>query len=103
MNQWPDGAPSPIFPLNKVYKRITVTLTDTLALHQDRKTAMAEITGNMGDHVSAEAGEGDDFVAHIENDVMFTPAKCLNHSLGNQEIILKYTLTHGTLYESLGE
>src|SRR3989442_10899091 len=44
MNQWPDGAPSPKFPLNEVYKRITVTLMDILALSQDRKAALAEIT-----------------------------------------------------------
>lgn len=48
MNQWPDGAPSPKFPLRNVCTGITVTLTDTLALHQDRKTAMAEISGNIG-------------------------------------------------------
>lgn len=58
MIQWPDGAPSPKFPLHPVGKRVTVALSDTLARRRERKTAMAETTGKNGRSRFGGSGRG---------------------------------------------
>jgi hypothetical protein len=99
ITKWPDDSMVPMarWPDGPMPRATPAAYAHTERYPWPKPLAIWVVTGRR------EPGGGGEFAAHATQEAIFEARECVRQPLRNQEIILQYKLTHGTMYASVGE